>query len=620
MRSARYTLVLLAGVLVALAPVRSRPAARAPARATANDNRLPAGVLRGGVLTIHLVAQMVAWHPEAEDGPFKVVEAFGEAGRAPSIPGPLLRIPLGTTIDASIANALPDTLVVLGVRGRDDSLRIAPGQTQRVRYRPPAAGSYLYRAGIVREGEVRFSGTHGQLVGGLIVDPGSAPPRDRVFITTGWDPNPYFLATNGKSWPYTEKFVHTVGDTVRWRVLNAGTGSAAHHPMHLHGFYYRVDARGGWDADTLYAASERRWVVTENLPGLSSMAMTWVPARPGNWLFHCHNADHIAGRHRHIIAGRTPPYPEPPMHDTREHAAWDMAGIATAITILPRPGDRVTATSPSGARALRLLVQSRPAYYGRGPGFGYVLQEGAAEPAADSVLIPGPRLVLRRGEPVAITVVNRLPTHTAVHWHGIELESYYDGMAGVSGTDDRLAPLIAPGDSFVVRFTPPRAGTFIYHAHVTDHVQIARGLYGALLVVPPDRPDTPETDHVMVVSFGRPNGKANILLNGSTAPAPIGRRRQGVQRLRVINIATENNVVLTVSADSALIAWRAVAKDGFDLPAAQRRVQPAQVRVFPGESYDFEFESPADVLTVRIKNPSAPPGEDDVSLQLRARP
>jgi manganese oxidase len=616
----RHWLLALAACTFVAPPLRSQPDAGAPVRAAANDNRLPAGVLRGGVLSVHLVARMVAWHPEAEDGPFKVVEAFGEAGRAPSIPGPLLRFPLGTTIDASITNALPDTLVVLGIRGRDDTLRIAPGESRRVRHAPRAAGSFLYRAGVVRDGAVRLSGTHGQLVGGLIVDPGTAAPRDRVFITTGWDPNPYFLAINGKSWPFTEKFVHTVGDTVRWRVLNAGTGTGADHPMHLHGFYYRVDARGGWDADTLYDAARRRWVVTENLPGLSSMAMTWVPARPGNWLFHCHNADHIAGRHRHIIAGRTPPFPEPPMHDVREHAAWDMAGIATAITILPRAGEPVATARPRAERALRLLVQSRAAYYGRGPGFGYVLQEGAAEPAADSILIPGPRLVLRRDEPVAITVVNRLPTHTAVHWHGIELESYYDGMAGVSGTDDRPAPLIAPGDSFVVRFTPPRAGTFIYHAHVTDYLQIARGLYGALLVVPPGRPDTPETDHVMVVGFGRPNGRAGLLLNGSVAPAPVERRREGVQRLRVINIATENNVVLTLSAGSAPIRWTAVAKDGFDLPAGQRRALPASVRVFPGETYDFEFESADDVLTVRIKNPGVPAGVDDVSLQLRARP
>jgi len=124
----------------------------------------------------------------------------------------------------------------------------------------------------------------------------------------------------------------------------------------------------------------------------------------------------------------------------------------------------------------------------------------------------------------------------------------------------------------------------------------------------------------MVVGFGRPNGKASILLNGSTAPAPLERRRHGRQRLRVINISPEDNVKFTLSTDSAPVLWKAVAKDGFDLPVAQQRVQPAQLRIFQGETYDFEFESSADVLHVRIMVPGAPPGGDDVSLQLRVRP
>ena len=600
-----------------VAPPATTDTTTAP-RAVANENRRSAGVLRGGVLTVRLVARMARWYPEAEDGPFRIVEAFGEAGEAPRIPAPLLRVRLGTTIDVSITNELADTIAVLGLRGRADTLRLAPGETRRARHAPRAAGSFLYMAGLVRKGKPTFKGT-AQLVGGLIVDAGPATP-DRVFITTGWDPTPYFLAVNGKSWPYTEKFTHTVGDTVRWRVLNGSSGSGGSHPMHLHGFYYRVDARGGWDADTVYDAQSRRWVVTEALQGFGSMTMTWVPERAGNWLFHCHNSDHMAGRHRQIIAGTPPPFPEPPMHDAREHLAWDMSGIAYAITVLPRKGATAAAPAARQARPMRLVIQERPQFYGRQPGYGYVLQQGAAEPAPDSITVPGPRLVLRRGEPVAITVVNRLPTHTAVHWHGMELESYYDGVGGWSGAGDRLAPLIAPRDSFVVRFTPPRAGTFIYHAHVTDYVQIARGLYGPMIVLPPDARDTPETDHVMVVGFGRPGGRANLLLNGSDAPAPIARPRRGVQRIRVINITTENSVVLTMSADSTPLRWRAVAKDGFDLPAGQRRVTPARVQVFPGETYDFEFESSADVIHVRAKNPDLPVGEDDITLLMRARP
>jgi hypothetical protein len=125
---------------------------------------------------------------------------------------------------------------------------------------------------------------------------------------------------------------------------------------------------------------------------------------------------------------------------------------------------------------------------------------------------------------------------------------------------------------------------------------------------------------VAIIGLGRPNGRAGLLLNGSVSPPPLERRRQGTQRVRVINISPENNVIVTLSADSMPMRWRAIAKDGFDLPTAQRRMLPARVQVFPGETYDFEFESAADVVHLRMKNPATGPGVDDITLLLRARP
>ncbi len=96
--------------------------------------------------------------------------------------------------------------------------------------------------------------------------------------------------------------------------------------------------------------------------------------------------------------------------------------------------------------------------------------------------------MLTRGEPVTITVVNRTPEPTSVHWHGIELESYFDGVGGWSGDRALLAPVIAPGDSFDARFAPPRAGTFIYHTHFDEIRQEPAGLAGALVVLEPGAP------------------------------------------------------------------------------------------------------------------------------------
>ncbi|MEO5825707.1 MAG: multicopper oxidase domain-containing protein [Gemmatimonadales bacterium] len=592
-------------------------------RVQANDNRVPGGVLRRGTLKMHLVAQRASWYPAAEDGAVKVVETLAEKGHSPQIPAPLIRVPLGTRLEVKITNSLADTLVVLGLGGRTDSLRLAPRQTRTARMTASAVGSYMYRAALLREGEVTTDGSAGQMVGGFIVDSG-APPNDRTFITTSWGTGPFFMAVNGKSFPYTEKFVQTVGDTVRWRVLNSANDEGGHHPMHLHGFYYEVTSRGGWGADTVYTSAERRSVVTENVPPLGSMTMTWVPARPGNWLFHCHNAEHVAGHHRHAIASTPRPWPPITTHDASEHMAQDMSGIVNTIEVLPRGGGAVTAEPDAqNPRKLRLLIQERAGVHGNGPrgaGYGFVLQDGAVEPAADSITIPGSRLVLQRDEPVEITVLNRLGTHTAVHWHGIELESFYDGIAGWSGAGNRIAPMIAPHDSFIVRFTPPRAGTFIYHAHITDVEQIARGLYGALVVVPPGYRGVPGTDHVAIVAFGRPGGKASLVVNGSRTPAPLDRLRDGVQRIRIINISTENNAIVTLSDGMGLITWRAVAKDGFDLPLSQRSVGPAHVRIFPGETYDFEFDSRADVLRLLASNTHIADGDEDIPLELRVRP
>lgn len=61
--------------------------AQSPARVLANDNRAPAGELRAGVLTLRLETAPGVWYPEGEFGPGFMIDAFAEAGRAPSSPG-----------------------------------------------------------------------------------------------------------------------------------------------------------------------------------------------------------------------------------------------------------------------------------------------------------------------------------------------------------------------------------------------------------------------------------------------------------------------------------------------------------------------------------------------------
>ena len=73
----------------------------------ANDNRTPAGILKDGILNLHLELRQTRWYAEAPDGVYEHVYAFAEQGHPPQSPGPLLRVPHGTRIHASIHNSLP---------------------------------------------------------------------------------------------------------------------------------------------------------------------------------------------------------------------------------------------------------------------------------------------------------------------------------------------------------------------------------------------------------------------------------------------------------------------------------------------------------------------------------
>lgn len=82
------------------------PAPGTPPLVVANDNRTATGTLRDGVLTLDLDAVVGRWYPETEDGPFVDVPAFAEPGKAPTIPTPLIRVPVGTRVRLVIRNRL----------------------------------------------------------------------------------------------------------------------------------------------------------------------------------------------------------------------------------------------------------------------------------------------------------------------------------------------------------------------------------------------------------------------------------------------------------------------------------------------------------------------------------
>jgi len=609
----RHAVVVAAASLLAASSLhRSDPVVRAIERAAINDNRSPAGTLRDGVLSIDLEVREVDWHPDADDAPGIRVLAFGERGKRASVPGPMIRVPEGTVIRASVRNTQQvGTVVVRGLAARgasrrraDDSLQIGPGQTRRIEFTADAVGTYYYVGALVEppKGETLDA----ELSGGLVVDRRGAPHvlNDRVMVIALWTHSPRAgiinrpdvlrFTINGKSWPNTEHLSYGVGDTVRFRVINA---SVAPHPMHLHGFYFDVNSRGDGVTDSLFSAAvSTPRVVTERVaPGRTAM-LTWVPERAGNWLFHCHDNFHTL---RNAAFDGTPLVAEHLVHATN-HAREMMGGLVMGIEVRGRDAPR--AEVPDAARRrLRLVAQQDSGGTEVNPAYGYVLHDGATATPTSSPLLPGPTIVLERGKPVSITVVNHLRQPTAVHWHGIELESYYDGVADFSGLGKRITPAIAPGDSFVARFTPPRSGTFMYHPHADETLQQQAGLAGTLLVVDSVATFDPTHDRVLLVTVPRSDDDGDrVLINGRLRPDTLRLRVGERYRLRIVDLHTYRpSMVMRLLRDSTLYTWRPVAKDAMPLAPDRATTRRAIQQMGNGETYDFELV-PAEAADLRF--------------------
>jgi manganese oxidase len=591
-----------------------------PETVEANDNTRPTGMSTDGVVTIRLRAATGTWRPEGTDGPALTVDAFGAADGPLIVPGPLIRVKEGDRVDVSVRNDLAAPLRVHGLCARDGApcapIDVAPGDVRSVSFMSGAAGTYHYWATAIGA-PMPFR----ELAGALVIDPrNGASTDDRIFVITEWsdltvaqlreilssdDSTATFVSMrpkvtfviNGLSWPATERLTYRRGERVRWRILNL---SSQTHPMHLHGFYFTVSRLGDGQRDEPVAGGAGRQVVTQIVPSGGTLLLEWTPEREGNWLFHCHVMSHVSPNRR---IGTEPASADArgghgAHHDSAQHdASLGMAGMVLGITVLPS-GNAAHASHRDARppRKLTMVIQPTSGTPGK-PAAGLTITE-AGTPVTARVSSPGPLLLLRRDEPVDITVVNRLPEATSIHWHGLELDSFYDGVHGWSGVDRRLAPMIAPGASFVVRITPVRSGTFIYHTHLHDHRQLSSGVYGPLIVLEPGESYDPATDHLVVLGRRQVSEVSSILEDPDTAVmngvrAPQLSWRAGVRnRVRLINITPDDILGVSLATRDAPVIWRPLTKDGAPVPETEAQALPAKVRIAVGETYDFEYDAP----------------------------
>jgi FtsP/CotA-like multicopper oxidase with cupredoxin domain len=260
--------------------------------------------------------------------------------------------------------------------------------------------------------------------------------------------------------------------------------------------------------------------------------------------------------------------------------------------VTPAPG--YVEPNPNDRRQIDLLIQKRPnGLIGGQTAYGFLVQKDSTVPKRDSIQIPGPVLELKRGQPVRIVVKNNLvDEQSGVHWHGLEIESFPDGVPGFSGLGQKIMPPIEPGGTFAAEFTPPRSGTFPYHSHLHELRQIGSGMYGAIIVT--DAPRDTTKDHLVVAGGGglpvfHKEGKNFLLVNGRTSPRALTMTVGDTNRIRLVSVHSDVALVFRLGTDSTTVRWTPLAVDGADLPRALRTSTLAKVRMGPGETADFTF-------------------------------
>ena len=571
-----------------------------------NDNDRPAGTLAEGVLTLRMEVVVGEWRYLGDDRPGVEVLAFREIGQDPENPGPLIRVPLGTEIRVTIANPLDVPLVVHGLAARRvadmDSLVVPPGEEREARFRADAEGTFFYWATttgsrlVFEEPDSRLF-EDSQLNGALVVDPPGASRDDKILLMSIWFARPpdgeeldwqtETFAINGRPWPFTERLSYDLGDSVHWRLINLTERA---HPMHLHGFFFGLDATGDIQRSEPVWARDRSLNATYHIGIAETADMSWVADRPGGWPFHCHISYHVVpnalpGEYADGLARDEALLHGVHSGDPGHHTFTGMGGLIMGITV----------RAPEGygheilpRRVQRLLVRS-DSLPGERRRFGFALAgEGEPEPSGP-VAWPGPTIVSWVGEPTAVRVINRLAEPTQIHWHGLEIDSYYDGVAGIGGYLGATTPAILPGDSFEMRITPPRAGSYMYHTHFNDIRQQSAGLYGGFVVLPAGKAWDPETDHVYLLSTNN-DPDMTPLLNGTTELPPIRLQSGVAYRFRLMNVSLFNaGARFRLLRDGFPVPWRAVGKDGAELPPRQRTRRYAEQHVSVGETMDFEF-------------------------------
>ena len=128
--------------------------------------------------------------------------------------------------------------------------------------------------------------------------------------------------------------------------------------------------------------------------------------------------------------------------------------------------------------------------------------------------VPGPLLRIKEGEEVWVRLKNNIAKSTTLHWHGIRIDNRMDGVPKLTQA------AVEPGQTFEYRFTPPDPGTYWYHPHIHSSEEVARGMYGMLIV---EEREPPKVDREILIVVDDWRLAADGQIDGSSFGA-IGER------------------------------------------------------------------------------------------------
>jgi manganese oxidase len=274
-----------------------------------NGTRAPWTIV-GGVKVFHLVAEEV----EHEFAPGLKATCWGYNG---SVHGPLLEWVEGERVRIYVTNRLEAATTVHwhgillpngmdGVGGLNQAA-IEKGETFKYEFTVRQAGTAMYHS---HHDEMTQIGMG--MTGMVVIHPRRprTPRVDRDFalLLHEWRvdvgtrrPNPNemtdfnLLTINAKAFPGTEPLVVKTGQRVRIRIGNLSPMD--HHPMHLHGYQFRITETDGGPI-----AESAQWPETTVIvPVGSTRTIEFVADEPGDWALHCHMTHHVMNQMGHEL-------------------------------------------------------------------------------------------------------------------------------------------------------------------------------------------------------------------------------------------------------------------------------------------------------------------------------